>query len=38
MIKWDDEGKVVAFKVMIRPLTVINLIHQKMAEMLQAKQ
>ena len=38
MIKWDDEGKVVEFKVMIRPLKAINLIHQKMAEMLQAKQ
>jgi hypothetical protein len=31
MIKWDDEGKIVEFKVMIRPLKAINLIHQKMA-------
>ena len=36
MIKWDDEGKIVDFKVMIRPLKAINLIHQKMAAMLQA--
>jgi hypothetical protein len=36
MIKWDDEGRIVAFKVMIRPLKAINLIHQKMAAMLQA--
>jgi len=38
MIKWDDEGRIIEFKVMIRPLKAINLIHQKMAAMLQAKQ
>jgi hypothetical protein len=37
MIKWDDDGKIVEFKVMIRPLKAINLIHQKMAAMLQAQ-
>lgn len=36
MIKWDDEGKIVEVKVMIRPLKAINLLHQKMAAMLQA--
>ena len=36
MIRWDEEGKIVDFKVMIRPLKAINLIHQKMAAMLQA--
>lgn len=36
MLKWDDEGRIVEFKVMVRPLKAINLIHQKMAEMLQA--
>ena len=36
MIKWNEEGKIVDFKVMIRPLKAINLIHQKMAAMLQA--
>jgi hypothetical protein len=38
MLKWDDEGRIVEFKVMVRPLKAINLIHQKMAEMLQALQ
>jgi hypothetical protein len=37
MLKWDDEGRVVDFKVLIRPLKAINLIHQKMGEMLAAK-
>ena len=36
MIKWDDEGRIVEFKVMIRPLKAINLIQQKMAALLQA--
>jgi hypothetical protein len=38
MIKWTDDGKIVEFKVMIRPLKAINLIHQKMAALLQANQ
>ena len=38
MLKWDAEGRIVEFKVLIRPLKAINLIHQKMAAMLQAKQ
>ena len=38
MIKWNDEGKIVEFKVMLRPLKAINLIHQKMGVLLQAKQ
>ncbi|MGJ7495602.1 nuclear transport factor 2 family protein [Variovorax sp. RT4R15] len=38
MISWDDAGRITAFKVMIRPLKAINLIHQKMAAMLQANQ
>ena len=37
MIRWDDDGKIVEFKVMIRPLEAINLIHQKMAAMLAGK-
>ena len=36
MIKWNDAGKITGFKVMVRPLKAVNLIHQKMAEMLQA--
>ena len=38
MIKWDDEGEIVELKVMLRPLKAVNLIHQKMAAMLQANQ
>ena len=34
LIKWNDAGRIVEFKVMIRPLKAINLIHQKMAAML----
>lgn len=36
MIKWNDAGRISEFKVMLRPLKAVNLIHQKMAEMLQA--
>ncbi|WP_423222276.1 nuclear transport factor 2 family protein [Candidatus Amarolinea aalborgensis] len=36
MLRWDHEGRIVEFKVMIRPLKAINLIQQKMAAMLQA--
>jgi len=36
MLKWNDQGEIVEFKVLIRPLKAINLIHQKMAAMLQA--
>jgi hypothetical protein len=34
MLAWNDEGKITAFKVMIRPLKAIELIHQKMGKML----
>ena len=37
MLKWDAEGRIIEFKVFIRPLKAVNLIHQKMAAMLQAK-
>jgi ketosteroid isomerase-like protein len=36
MIKWNDAGKIAEFKVMLRPLKAVNLIHQKMAEILLA--
>jgi hypothetical protein len=36
LIKWNETGKVTEFKVMLRPLKAVNLIHQKMAAMLQA--
>ena len=38
IIKWNAAGMIVEFKVMIRPLKAINLIHQRMAAMLQASQ
>jgi len=34
MIKWNDAGKIIEFKVMVRPLQAINLIHKKMGELL----
>lgn len=37
MITWDDDGRIVEFKVLIRPLKAVNLIHQKMAAMLQER-
>jgi hypothetical protein len=37
MIRWNDGGQIVDFKVMVRPLKAINLIHQKMAAMLEAR-
>lgn len=36
LIKWNDAGQIVEFKVMLRPLKAINVIHQRMAAMLQA--
>ena len=36
MIKWNEAGQITEFKVMLRPLKAVNLIHQKMAAMLQA--
>ncbi|HET7793685.1 MAG TPA: nuclear transport factor 2 family protein [Rhizobacter sp.] len=38
MIRWNDEGRIVDFKVMIRPLKAIQLIHERMAAMLAAAQ
>jgi len=38
MIRWNDEGKIVDFKVMIRPLKAVNLLHQMMAAMLKKMQ
>lgn len=36
ILKWNEAGRVVEFKVMVRPLKAIQLIHQRMAAMLQA--
>ncbi len=34
MVHWNDEGKIDDFKVMIRPLKAVNLLHQLMKQML----
>lgn len=36
MIEWDAEGRITDFKVMVRPLKAVNMLHQKMASMLEA--
>lgn len=36
MIEWNDEGRITDFKVMVRPLKAVNMLHQKMAAMLEA--
>lgn len=36
MIEWDSEGRITDFKVMVRPLKAVNMLHQKMASMLEA--
>jgi hypothetical protein len=38
LIKWNEAGQIVEFKVMLRPLKAINVIHQRMAAMLQSGQ
>ena len=38
IIKWNEAGKIIEFKVMLRPLKAVNLIHQMMGDMLQAGQ
>jgi hypothetical protein len=36
MIRWNEQGQIVDFKVMVRPLKAVNLIHAKMAQMLES--
>lgn len=36
VITWNAAGRIVAFKVFLRPLKAINLVHQRMAARLQA--
>jgi len=38
LIKWNDAGQIVEFKVMLRPLKAINVVHQQMAAMLPPNQ
>jgi hypothetical protein len=35
IIRCNDQGRIVEFRVMIRPLQAINLVHQQMAAMLE---
>ncbi len=35
IIAWNEDGKITEFKVMVRPLQAVNMVHQKMGEMLQ---
>jgi hypothetical protein len=37
LIRWDDAGRIVEFKVMVRPLKAIQAVHAKMGERLQAQ-
>lgn len=37
MIWWNAAGKITRFKVMVRPLKAINLVHQKMGALLMAQ-
>ncbi len=34
LIRWNDAGQIVDFKVLVRPLKAVNAVHQKMGEML----
>ena len=36
MLRWNADGRIVDFKVMVRPLKAVNLIHHKMAALLAA--
>lgn len=38
LIKWNAAGRIVEFKVMLRPLKAINVVQQRMAALLQARQ
>ena len=38
IIKWNMSGKIIEFKVMVRPLKAINLVHERMAAMLATTQ
>ncbi len=38
IIRWNNAGRTFEFKVMLRPLKAIQLIHQRMAAMLQSNQ
>ena len=35
MIEWDDDGKILNFKVMIRPFKAVEIVRSKMVEALE---
>ena len=35
LIRWRDDGRIIDFKVMVRPLKAVNALHQAMGQMLQ---
>ncbi len=35
LIRWNDSGQIVDFKVMVRPLKAVQALHQKMGQMLE---
>jgi hypothetical protein len=37
LIRWNAAGRIVEFKVMLRPLKAIQVVHEKMAALLQAR-
>lgn len=37
LIRWNEAGLIVEFKVMLRPLKAINLVHQRMAALLPSR-
>ncbi len=36
IIRCNDQGKIIEFRVMIRPLQAVNMLHQQMAKMLES--
>ena len=37
MMTWDESGQIIDFKVMVRPLKAVSLIHENMGKMLAAQ-
>ena len=36
VISWNEEEKIIEFKVIVRPLQAVNMLHQKMKTMLES--
>ena len=36
IIECDDDGRIIEFRVMIRPLQAVNLVHRQMGAMLES--